>query len=97
MVCGPLPLDHLPVQGGDGCCVGRQLSVLSCQVFGSMTSLFVIGRSEAMTQSMQPSVVSNRFDDRFFVIARSERDEAIHAAFASINRAQLVLTSFRNL
>jgi len=50
-----------------------------------------------MTQSMQPSVVSNRFDDRFFVIARSERDDAIHEAFVSLYAALLYPSGSRNL
>ena len=52
------PLDPLPVQGGDGCWVRCQLSVLSRQVLGVMTSLLSLRGANATTQSMQLSLQS---------------------------------------
>ena len=63
--------------------VGSQLSGFRFDDF-----FFVIAWSEAMTQSMQPSVVSNRFDDRFFVIARSEMTtQSMRLSLQSIARS----------
>src|SRR5690625_918174 len=49
------PLDRLPVQGGDGCWVRRQSSVLSRQFLVRGRSLLSLRGANATTQSMRPS------------------------------------------